>query len=182
NYKGQIAGGSQSIRRGWNALRETGATTKQMLINAAAAKWGVDANTCMASKGVITNEKGETFGYGDVVKEASMLEVPENVTLKKPSEFTIIGNNATNVDLEKIVTGKSLFGLDYKAEGMLYASVLRPPAFGQTLVSFDATEAKKIKGVLEVITIGEKARKFLDAGKFNWTFKLSRTDKVVVIA
>ena len=65
---------------------------------------------------------------------------------------------------------------------MLYASVLRPPAFGQILDSFDDSEAKKIKGVLEVITIGEKARDFLDKGKFNWTFKLSRTDKVVVIA
>ena len=182
NYKGQIAGGSQSIRRGWDALRQTGATTKQMLINAAAAKWGVEASTCKASKGIITNDKGETLGYGDVVKEAAILEVPENVTLKKPSEFTIIGKDAINVDLEKIVTGKPLFGLDYKVEGMLYASVLRPPAFGQMLESFDASEAKKVKGVLEVITIGEKAREFLDAGKFNWTFKLSRTDKVVVIA
>jgi isoquinoline 1-oxidoreductase beta subunit len=182
NYKGQIAGGSQSIRRGWDALRQTGATTKQMLINAAAAKWGVEASTCKASKGIITNDKGETLGYGDVVKEAAILEVPENVTLKKPSEFTIIGKDAINVDLEKIVTGKPLFGLDYKVEGMLYASVLRPPAFGQMLESFDASEAKKVKGVLEVITIVEKARDFLDAGKFNWTFKLSRTDKVVVIA
>ena len=182
NYKGQIAGGSQSIRRGWDALRQTGATTKQMLINAAATKWGVEASTCKGSKGVITNNKGETLGYGDVVKEAAILEVPENVTLKKPSEFTIIGKDAINVDLEKIVTGKPLFGLDYKVEGMLYASVLRPPAFGQMLESFDASEAKKVKGVLEVITIGEKAREFLDAGKFNWTFKLSRTDKVVVIA
>ncbi|MBA6157070.1 xanthine dehydrogenase family protein molybdopterin-binding subunit [Tenacibaculum sp. S7007] len=181
-YKRQLAGGSQSIRFGWDALRQTGATTKQMLVNAAAAKWGVDASTCKASKGEITNAKGETLGYGDVVKEAAALEVPENVTLKKPSEFTIIGTDAVNVDLKKIVTGKPLFGLDYKAEGMLYASVLRPPAFGQKLKSFDASEAKKVNGVIDVITIGEKARKFLDAGKFNWTFIMSNTDKVVVIA
>ncbi len=182
NYTRQLAGGSQSIRQGWDALRQTGATTKQMLINSAAVKWRVEASTCKASKGIITNEKGETLGYGDVVKEAATLEVPENVTLKKPSEFTIIGKNATNVDLEKIVTGKPLFGLDYKAPGMVYATVLRPPAFGQILDSFDASEAKKIKGVIEVITIGDKARKFLETGKFNWTFKLSKTDKVVVIA
>ena len=181
-YKRQLAGGSQSIRFGWDALRQTGATTRQMLVNAAAAKWGVDTTTCKASKGVITNTKGETLSYGDVVKEAATIEVPENVTLKKPSEFTIIGTNAINVDLKKIVTGKPLFGVDYKAKGMLYACVLRPPAFGQKLKSFDASEAKKVKGVIDVITIGEKARKFLDAGKFNWTFKLSDTDKVVVIA
>ena len=155
-YTRQVAGGSQSIRFGWDALRQTGATTKQMLINAAAVKWGVDASTCKASKGIITNEKGETLGYGDVVKEAASLEVPENVKLKKPSEYTIIGKDAINVDLKNIVTGKPLFGLDYKAEGMSYASVLRPPAFGQTLVSFDDTEAKKITGVTQVVKFGDK--------------------------
>ncbi|MDO6600189.1 xanthine dehydrogenase family protein molybdopterin-binding subunit [Tenacibaculum sp. 1_MG-2023] len=182
NYQRQLAGGSQSIRFGWEALRQTGATTKQMLVNAAAVKWNVDAATCSASKGIITNAKGETLGYGDVVNEAALLEVPENVTLKKPSEFTIIGTNAINVDLPKIVTGKPLFGLDYVAEGMLYASVLRPPVFGQELVSFDASEAKKVNGVIDVITIGDKVRKFKEAGKSNWTFKMSSTDKVVVIA
>ncbi|WP_299104702.1 molybdopterin cofactor-binding domain-containing protein [uncultured Tenacibaculum sp.] len=182
HYKRQLAGGSQSIRHGWDALRQTGATTKQMLINAAAVKWGVDAATCKASNGIITNAKGEQLGYGDVVKEAAQLEVPENVTLKKPSEYTIIGTDRVNVDLGKIVTGKPLFGIDFKEEGMLYASVLRPPAFGQELESFDATEAKKVNGVVDVITIGEKVRDFLDKGKFNWTFIMSPTDKVVVIA
>ncbi|MCF2873066.1 MULTISPECIES: xanthine dehydrogenase family protein molybdopterin-binding subunit [unclassified Tenacibaculum] len=155
-YTRQVAGGSQSIRHGWDALRQTGATTKQMLVNAAAAKWGVEASTCKASKGVITNAKGETLGYGDVVKEAALLEVPEKVTLKKSSEYTIIGTNAVNVDLEKIVTGKPLFGLDYKAEGMLYASVLRPPAFGQILEAFDDSDAKKVNGVSEIIKFGDK--------------------------
>ena len=155
-YKRQVAGGSQSIRFGWDALRQTGATTKQMLINAAAAKWGVDANTCKASKGIITNANGDTLGYGEVVSEAAALEVPENVTLKKPSEYTIIGKDALNVDLDNIVTGKPLFGLDYKADGMVYASVLRPPAFGQKLESFDAAETKKVNGVSDVIKFGDK--------------------------
>ncbi|WP_442266875.1 molybdopterin cofactor-binding domain-containing protein [Tenacibaculum sp. ZS6-P6] len=155
-YKRQVAGGSQSIRFGWDALRQTGATTKQMLINAAAAKWGVDANTCKASKGIITNANGDTLGYGEVVSEAAALEVPENVTLKKPSEYTIIGKDALNVDLDNIVTGKPLFGLDYKADGMVYASVLRPPAFGQKLESFDDAEAKKVNGVSDVIKFGDK--------------------------
>ncbi|TYP96290.1 isoquinoline 1-oxidoreductase beta subunit [Tenacibaculum adriaticum] len=182
SYKRQLAGGSQSIRLGWDALRQTGATAKQMLVNAAAVKWGVDAATCKASQGVIINENGDKLGYGDVVKEAASLEIPENATLKKPSEFSIIGTNAINVDLDEIVTGKPLFGLDYKEEGMLYASVLRPPAFGQILESFDASEAKKVQGVIDVITIGDKVRSFLDKGKSNWTFKLSGTDKVVVVA
>jgi isoquinoline 1-oxidoreductase beta subunit len=155
-YQRQVAGGSQSIRFGWDALRQTGATTRQMLVNAAATKWGVDASTCKTSKGIITNLKGETLNYGEVVKQAALLEVPEKVVLKNPSEYTIIGTNATNVDLDKIVTGKPLFGLDYKAVGMQYVSVLRPPAFGQKLVTFDDSQAKIVNGVSEVIKFGDK--------------------------
>lgn len=182
NYTRQVAGGSQSIRFGWDALRQTGATARQMLINAAAAKWGVSASECSAKEGVITNASGETLGYGDVVKEAALLEIPENVALKEPKDYTIIGTKAINVDIDKIVSGKPLFGMDYKEEGMVYASVLRPPAFGQELESFDATAAKSINGVLDVITIGEKARNLLNSEKPGWSVKLSNSDKVVVIA
>ena len=182
NFKRQMAGGSQSIRFGWNALRETGATAKQMLINAAAVKWNVAAGTCKASKGIIINTNGDKLGYGEVAKDAALLEVPEDVHLKKIKDFTIIGQEIVNVDIDKIITGEPLFGLDHKSEGMLYASVLRPPSFGQKLESFDATEAKKVTGVIDVITIGEKARNQIRSGKSNWTFKLSNTDKIVVIA
>ncbi|WP_299670491.1 molybdopterin cofactor-binding domain-containing protein [uncultured Polaribacter sp.] len=156
NYTRQVAGGSQSIRKGWDALRQTGATAKQMLVNAAAQKWSVDASTLKASNGIITNSKGEKLGYGDVVKEAALLEVPENVKLKEAKDFTIIGQEIVNVDIDKIITGKPLFGLDYKSEGMLYASVLRPPAFGQTLDTFDASKAKSINGVSEILKFGDK--------------------------
>jgi isoquinoline 1-oxidoreductase beta subunit len=181
-YTRQVAGGSQSIRFGWDALRQTGATAKQMLVNAAAVKWNVDASTLKAAKGIITNSNGKTLGYGDVVKEAALLEVPEDVKLKEAKDFTIIGQEIGNVDIDEIITGKPLFGLDYKAAGMVFASVLRPPAFGQQLKTFTASEALKVKGVLEVITIGDKVRKYVKSGKSNWTVKLSETDKVVVIA
>ena len=156
NYQRQVAGGSQSIRFGWDALRQTGATTKQMLVNAAAAKWGVEASTCSASQGIITNSNGETLGYGEVAKEAAILEIPENVILKKSKDYNIIGQDIKNVDIQKIITGKPLFGLDYTSEGMVYASVLRPPAFGKKLVSFDDRITKSINGVLEVVKFGNK--------------------------
>ena len=156
NYTRQVAGGSQSIRQGWEALRQTGATAKQMLINAAALKWSVDASTCKASKGIITNSKGDTFGYGDVVKEAANLEIPENVKLKEVKDFNIIGKDIVNVDVDKIITGKPLFGLDYKSDYMVVASVLRPPAFGQKLKSFDDSKAKTVNGVLNVVQFGDK--------------------------
>jgi len=208
NFVRQVAGGSQSIRFGWDALRETGATARQLLVNAAAAKWGVDASECSAKQGIITNGKGETLGYGDVVKEAALLQIPDSeegsseeeksenpefkdtqaeettgkVTLKDPKDYTIIGTDVKNVDIDKIITGKPLFGLDYKAEGMVYASVLRPPAFGQKLESFDAEAAKAIPGVIDVITIGKKAESMLAGDQVNWTVKLAPTEKVVVIA
>ena len=182
NYTRQVAGGSQSIRQGWDALRQTGASAKAMLVRAAAIRWGVDASECSVSEGVITNTTGETLGYGDVVNEAATLEVPEEVVLKEPKDYKIIGTDIGNVDIDKITTGKPLYGLDYKAEGMVYASVARPPAFGQKLISFNADKAKSMPGVIDVITIGEKARKHLNGGNRNWSVKLTDSDKVVVIA
>ena len=204
NYTRQVAGGSQSIRFGWDALRQTGAFARQMLINAAAAKWGVDASECSAKQGIITNGKGETLGYGDVVDDAAVLEKEraekrtaliaslvegeeppaEVIELKDPKDYTLIGTDVGNVDIDKIVTGKPLFGLDYKAEGMVYASVLRPPAFGQVLESYDDSAAKKVAGVVDVVKIGEKAIAMMDKEKVDWTAdkKLAPSEKVVVIA
>ena len=181
NYTRQVAGGSQSIRQGWDALRQTGAKARHMLVSAAAARWGVAPSECTVSEGVITNAAGETLGYGEVVKEAALLEVPEDVELKKPKDYKIMRKNAGNVDIDKITTGKPLFGLDYKTEGMVYAAVLRPPSFGHTLVSFDATEAKRMPGVIDVITIGERVRDLL-ADDPSFSSKISSSDKVVVIA
>ena len=178
NYTRQVAGGSQSIRQGWEPLRQTGATARQMLVNAAAARWGVDPSECTTNEGVITNAKGETLGYGEVVKEAAALEVPENVTLKKTKDFKIIGTDARNVDIDKIITGKPLYGSDYKVDGMVYASVMRPPAFGEKLQSFDDTFTRATTGVIDVIKFGDKiavlakdtwsAMKGKDALKATW--------------
>ena len=181
NYTRQLAGGSQSIRHGWEPLRQTGATARHMLVNAAAARWGVNASECSVKEGIITNANGDTLGYGDVVSEAALLEVPEDVVLKDAKDFTIIGQGKGNVDIDKIITGKPLYGLDYKETNMLYACVLRPPAFGQVLESYDDSTAKSLPGVTDVITIGQKIRDYKDSGKNNWSMQMSKSDKVVVI-
>ncbi len=155
-FKRQVAGGSQSIRFGWDPLRQTGATARQMLVNAAAKRWGVDASDCTVKSGIISNSQGDKLGYGEVVLEAAGLDVPKDVKLKNPKDFNIIGKEIKNVDIDKIVTGKPLFGIDFKREGMLYASVLRPPAFGQKLVSFDDSEARSKQGVMDVFQFGDK--------------------------
>lgn len=156
NFQNQFAGGSNGIKMAWEPLRQTGATAKQMLINAAASRWGVEPSECHVESGVIIHTSGKKLGYGEVTVEAAKLEIPEGLTLKDPKDFKIIGQEIGNVDINGIVTGKPLFGLDYKEEGMLYAHVLRPPAFGQELESYDATETRKISGVYDVIRFGNK--------------------------
>ena len=155
-YQRQVAGGSQSIRFGWDMLREAGATTKAMLIAAAAQQWGVEVSECSVANGVINNAAGDKLGYGDVATAAAKLEVPEKVELKESTAYKIIGHSKRNVDLKGIITGKPLFGIDTREEGMAYASVLRPPAFGQELASYDDSAAKAVNGVSQVIKFGNK--------------------------
>jgi isoquinoline 1-oxidoreductase beta subunit len=155
-YTRQVAGGSQSIRQGWESLRKTGATVRKMLFDTAVEKWQANPTDCSISKGVVHHTDGRSIGYGELANDASQRGVPEEVAVKDPKDFTIIGKSQKNVDLEGILTGKPLFGLDYKREGMLYAVVLRPPAFGQSLVSFDDSTARQIAGVHDVIQFGDK--------------------------
>ena len=155
-YTRQVAGGSQSIREGWEGLRQAGATARHMLLQSASKRWKIDINDCRTDNGIIYNQSGESLSYGELVNDAAQLDVPKDVKLKNPSDFKIIGTDRTNVDIEAIVSGKSLFGLDYKINGMVYAVVKRPPAFGFTLIDFDKTEALKVNGVQDVFQFGDK--------------------------
>ena len=129
-----------------------------------------------------SSESEESKSENPEFKDTKAEEIAGNVILKDPKDYTIIGTDVGNVDIDEIITGKPLFGLDYKVEGMVYASVLRPPAFGQVLESYDDANAKAIAGVIDVIKIGEKAKAMLEKEEVNWTAKLAPTEKVVVIA
>jgi len=155
-YTRQVAGGSQSIRQGWESLRKAGATARHLLVEAAAKIWEIEANQCTVSNGIVHHPDGKTLGYGELASEAANLEIPEDIALKKVSDFKIIGKSKTNVDMDGILTGKALFGIDSYREGMLYASVLRPPAFGDSLKSFDDKESKQVNGVEDIVRFGDK--------------------------
>lgn len=172
HFKGQVAGGSQSIRKSWTALRTAGATAKHMLLEAAGKHWALDPKELTVSKGVITNPSGETISYGALASEASKLEAPTEVKLKAPKDFKIIGTGRTNVDLKKIITGEPLFGIDTKREGMVYAVISRPPGFGMKLQSYDDRAAKELNGVIDIF-------KFDDVVSDLREFK---NEKVAVIA
>ena len=155
-YKRQLAGGSQSIRQGWESLRMAGATAKKMLIDTAAEKWDISPDECTVSEGIVHGPSGQSSGYGDLAALAAMREVPEEVKLKDPKDFKIIGNSKKNVDMDGILTGKPLFGIDVTKEGMVIAVVLRPPSFGMELRSYDDSDTKKISGIIDVIKFGNK--------------------------
>lgn len=155
SFTRQVAGGSQSIRQGWQSLRMAGATAREMLKNAAAKQWNVSAADCSTADGYVIHGS-DKLSYGEIATMAAGMKVPEEVKLKDPSTYKIIGTDRGNVDIEGIITGKPLFGVDTRKEGMQYAVVLRPPAFGLKLKSFDDTAARKVNGVSDVIQFESK--------------------------
>ena len=155
-YTRQVAGGSQSIRQSWEILRTAGAKVRKILLDAAAAEWESDVAELSVSEGVISHIDGRTIEYGAIASVAAQLQLPEEVELKDPKDFKIIGSSQLNVDMEGILRGEALFGIDYTAKGMVYAAMVRPPAFGQKLVSYDDTKARAITGVTDVIQVGDK--------------------------
>jgi isoquinoline 1-oxidoreductase beta subunit len=157
----QLAGGSQSIRHGWQGLRMAGATARRMLLEAAAKQWQVPVEELTTEAGMIKHEKsGQSIGYGEIASAAAGIEVPEEIQLKDPKDFKIIGTSRKNVDAKKIVTGEPLYGLDIQREGMLIAMIVHPPAFGLKLKSVDAAKAKAMPGVVDVITINTQPEGF----------------------
>lgn len=150
----QFAGGSLSILYGWDPLRMAGATGRRMLLEAAAKEWDVSVSDLAVSDGIISEVNGErTIGYGEIASKAVGIEVPEEIELKDPKDFKLIGSSQKNVEGPKVVTGKPLFGLDYNQDGMKLAMIEHPPAFGMKLVDFNADEIKSMDGIKDAFTI-----------------------------
>ncbi len=152
---GQFTGGSQGIRRKWQALRMAGASAKQMLKEAAAQTWQVPISEITTEAGVLKHEaSGKSSGYGEMAAAAAQIPVPEEVELKEPKDYKIISHSKKNVDGLNIVTGKPMFGLDYYKEGMLIAMAVHPPAFGMSLEAINnAEEIKAMAGIKDVFPI-----------------------------
>ncbi len=146
-------GGSQSVLNMYSQLRNAGAIAKAMLIAAAAATWNIKESSCAADHGEVVNTISmKRIKYGDLVCQAALLPVPKKVTLKNPKDFNLIGKSEQRTNLKDILTGKTKYGLDIKVDGMLYAVAERCPVLDGTLVSVDDSAAKKIPGVIKVIS------------------------------
>ncbi len=148
----QFAGGSMSVTTNYQTLREAGAAVRAVLIAAAAQQWHVAPADCTTKEGRVVNGD-RSLHYGELAEAAAKLPLPEEVQLKDPSEFKIIGTSQSDVDLDKIVTGQPLYGLDQKLSGMVYASILKPEIFNAKVVDFDDQEARAVPGVIDVIKV-----------------------------
>jgi len=150
----QLTGGSTSIRDAWTKLREAGAVARTLLVQAAAARWGVEADDCRAERGRVNHPDGKpTLGYGALATEAAALPLPPGVFLKEPDEWRLIGTPAPRLDTPDKVNGRARFGIDVRLTDKAVASVERCPVFGGRVKSFDAEAAKKMPRVIDVLPI-----------------------------
>ncbi|MEO7509212.1 MAG: molybdopterin cofactor-binding domain-containing protein, partial [Pyrinomonadaceae bacterium] len=150
----QLTGGSASVRGFYPLLRKAGATGRAVLIQAAAIAWGVPASECRAEHGnVLHSTSGKRARYGSLVASAAKLTPPLDAPLKDPKDFRILGKPAKRLDTAPKVNGKAIFGIDVKLPGLLTASVARCPVFGGKVAKFDATKAKAVAGVRQVVQI-----------------------------
>jgi isoquinoline 1-oxidoreductase subunit beta len=152
-YGMQMTGGSSSVWSEYDRLRMVGAAAREMLITAAAAVWKVDKTSCRAEKGKVIHGSGKSLTYGKLADRAATLPVPQDVMLKDPSKFEVIGKPTKRLDTPEKVNGRALFGLDIRVPGMLTALIVRPPVFGAKVVSVNADKAKTIPGVQDVVQI-----------------------------
>jgi isoquinoline 1-oxidoreductase beta subunit len=155
-YGDQNTDGSHSIRSFYDAMREAGATARFMLIQAAAKQWGVPAGECETDLHVVVHRAtSRKAGYGELASAAAKLPVPpkEELKLKPKSAWRYIGKGEVSYDLEALVTGKAVYGMDARLEGMVYASIERPPVLGGKVKSYDDKEPLKVDGVRQIIPL-----------------------------
>ncbi len=151
----QLTGGSTSVREGWEKLRVAGAQVREMLISAAAQKWNVDRSTLRAENGMVFGPGKKSATYGQLAELAAKQTAPEKPALKDPSQFRIVGKRTTRLDTPAKVNGTARFGMDVKLPGMVIASLEQSPVMGGSVKSFDASRAKAMPGVVDVVQIAD---------------------------
>ena len=155
-YGSQATDASSSVRGFFDLMRQVGATARQMLLSAAAAKWSVPASECVTDLHVVVHQPTHRrLTYGELATAASSLPVPrrEDVILKARTAWRYIGKDASLYDLHDICTGKAIYGMDARIEGIIYASIERPPVLAGKVVSCEEHETLRVPGVRETVRI-----------------------------
>ncbi|MEI7712305.1 MAG: molybdopterin cofactor-binding domain-containing protein [Rhodospirillales bacterium] len=151
-------GGSRGIRASVEYVRKGGAVGRAMLIQAAAAKWGVPATECATGLSVVTHTTtGRRLRYGEIAAEAAKLTPPTDVKVKTPAEWKLIGRGVKRLDTAEKLSGKLVYAIDVQLPDMLNAAITACPVFGGKLKSFDATKVKAMPGVRYVVAVDDNA-------------------------
>ena len=150
-FNSMSTGGSRGIRDSQEYVRQAGAAARQMLIQAAASGWGVPAADCRAENSIISHPSGKRTTYGKVAGAAAKLEIPTDIALKAPSEWTLAGTSPARFDIPAKTNGGQIYAADVRLPGMLHASVMRSPVFGGTLKSYDEAAIRNLRGVKSVV-------------------------------
>ena len=154
----QYAGGSNSIQESFAPLRHAGAAAREMLVQAAAARWGVQPGGCGARDSYVVHEPtGRRLGFGELVATARSLPVPTNAPLKQPKEFRIVGTRTRSLDAPVIADGTIRFGLDTRVPGMVFAAIARSPTFGGKVQRVVSEKALAVPGVRRIVLIDADA-------------------------
>jgi len=152
----QMTGASSSVRMMFQPLRKAGATARAMLVAAAAQSWGVEPGSCRAEKGVVTHvPTSRRLAYGALAEKAAKLPVPDQVPLKEPKDFRLIGTPAKRLDTPDKVNGKAQYGIDVRLPGMKIATVAASPVVGGKVAGLDERKALAIKGVHQVVRLDD---------------------------
>ncbi len=152
DFKELGTGGSWSVGGSWKRLRLAGAAAREMLVAAAAARWGVAADACRTSNGTVTSGARKPIRYGELVADAAKLPVPAAPKLKPIADYKLVGSRVKRLDGPRIVDGTARYGIDVKVPGLLYASIERPPAAGVGVASIDDAAARAVAGVKGVVS------------------------------
>jgi isoquinoline 1-oxidoreductase subunit beta len=151
----QMTGGSTSTLAMSEPMRKAGAAARALLVAAAAQKWGVAPGECRTESGsVLHDSSGRRSGYGELAGAAATLALPENIPLKDPKDFRLIGKPVKRLDTPDKIRGKAVFSLDVSVPGMLTALVAHPPVFGARAKSVDSAAARALAGVKDVVDVG----------------------------
>jgi isoquinoline 1-oxidoreductase subunit beta len=157
-YGDQYAGGSQSVRNGWEPLRRAGAVARVLLVRAAALQWRVDVSECETAHGLVTHRPtARRLAYGRLAAAAASLPLPKDAPLKEPGRFQLIGRPMRQRATRDIVRGAQRFGLDTRVPGMRFASIERAPVLGARVLALDDAAARAVAGVRAVVRIDADA-------------------------
>ena len=168
----QGTGGSSAMANSWMQLRNAGATARAMLVAAAAAEWNVPPASLTIERGVVRHAPSNRQAtFGDLAAKAASQPAPDKVALKDPKDFKLIGQKLPRVDIPGKTNGTAQFTIDVTFPNMLVAVLQRPPLFGATVKSFDATATKAVPGVVEVLQV---PRGVAVVAKSFWAAKLGR--------